>query len=183
MDILAHGLWTAAAAKALNKSSRQLLNIKWATFWGVFPDLAAFTPLFIWLFWKLIFGGRSFFCFGEAACAASSRMLPPMALENLTKNLYKFSHSLIIFLAVFILAYLILRRPRWELGGWLLHILIDIPTHSTHFYPTPFLWPIASVRFNGYSWAHPWFLGVNYLAIIIVYVIFWRKKDTSHDQV
>lgn len=90
------------------------------------------------------------------------------------------SHSLIIFGIVLGLIYVILKRFPWEMMGWLLHVLIDIPTHSYAFYPTPFLWPLSDVKLGGLSWANPWFMAVNYAAIIIVYIILWRtgKKKT-----
>jgi hypothetical protein len=31
----------------------------------------------------------------------------------------------------------------FEMRGWLLHILIDIPTHSFRYYETRFPWPIS----------------------------------------
>ena len=62
--------------------------------------------------------------------------------------------------------------------GWGLHILIDIPTHSYQFYPTPLLWPVSSWKFNGFSWTTPWFIIVNYLAILLVYALLYilRKR-------
>ena len=52
MDIFAHALWTNALARAAEKRAenrhKTLLKIGWATFWGVFPDLFAFSlPFFI----------------------------------------------------------------------------------------------------------------------------------------
>lgn len=186
MDVFAHGLWAGAAYKALNKTLRpaqdkRRLSIKWAVFWGIFPDLFAFAIPFVWLFWNLAFGGLSW------------KDLPrPEATEpphqrfwifNLASSLYSVGHSSIIFFAVFFLVWLFLRRPFWELGGWLLHILIDIPTHSYRFYPTPVFWPLSNWRFDGFSWATPWFLVLNYLAIIIVYLILRRKKDRRRTDV
>jgi membrane-bound metal-dependent hydrolase YbcI (DUF457 family) len=93
--------------------------------------------------------------------------------------LYSISHSAVVFFAVFSIAFLIFRRPIWELGGWLFHILLDIPTHSYRFYPTPFLWPLSDWKFGGFSWATPWFLVLNYTAIIAVY-LFHRKKNRKN---
>jgi len=73
------------------------------------------------------------------------------------------------------------RRVPWEVGGWLVHILIDIPSHSYKFYPTPFLWPFSEWKFDGWSWGAPIFMIINYSLIIGVYVLFYfvnkkRKK-------
>ena len=141
----------------------------------MFPDLFAFTIPFIWLFGNLIFGGMSFADLprpGEIEPAPQDTL----PIFRLTSTLYNISHSAIIFLIVFGVVFLILRRPLWELGGWFIHILLDIPTHSYQFYPTPFLWPLSGWKFDGFSWGTPWFLILNYSAIIIAYWLLRRKK-------
>jgi len=47
---------------------------------------------------------------------------------------------------------------------------------SYKFYPTPFLWPISGWKFDGLSWADPWFMLFNYAAIIIVYVLLKKSS-------
>ena len=175
MDIFAHGLWAGAADKAVNKKAKKPLNVRLAAFWGVFPDLFAFTSGFVWLFGNLIFGDMSFADLprpGEIEPAPQDTL----PIFRLTSMLYSTSHSAIIFLIVFGVVFLIFRRPIWELGGWFIHILLDIPTHSYQFYPTPFLWPLSGWKFDGFSWGTPWFLILNYSAIIIVYWFLRRKK-------
>lgn len=175
MDILAHGIWSGLSAKAVNKKSGKKLSVKQTVFWGVFPDLFAFTIPFAWLFWNLIFGNINF-----SDIPGPKNGEPPeskLPVFRIASELYNYSHSLIIFLAVFGIVFLILRRPVWELFGWFLHILIDIPTHSYKVFPTPFLWPISKWKFNGFSWGAPWFLILNYTAIIIVYLILRKKKN------
>jgi len=175
MDIFAHGLWAGAAYKAVNKKAKKPLNVRLAGFWGVFPDLFAFTLGFAWLFGNLIFGDMSFTDLPrpDSVEPAPQDTLP---IFRLTSMLYSISHSAIVFLIVFGVVFLIFRRPIWELGGWFIHILLDIPTHSYQFYPTPFLWPISGWKFDGFSWGTPWFLILNYSAIIIVYWFLRRKK-------
>ncbi len=182
MDIFAHGLWTGAAAKAANSNnsiSRKIkkpLNIWRAIFWGVFPDLFAFTLPFVWLFGNVIFGNLSFSDFPKPE---NTEPFPRDTLPvfNLASRLYNFSHSLIVFFLIFTIVWIILRRPIWEMLGWFLHILIDIPTHSYRFFPTPFLWPVSQWKINGFSWATPWFLILNYAAIILAY--WFLKKRTA----
>ncbi len=67
------------------------------------------------------------------------------------------------------------RRIVFELLGWLLHILIDIPTHSFRYYATRFLWPLSDFRIDGIAWWTPWFWGVTYGALVLVYFAIWRK--------
>jgi len=64
------------------------------------------------------------------------------------------SHSLLS--TVFIVGLLRLRRgasPGGQALAWLLHILLDIPTHSRQrLGPRPF-WPLSSWAYDGFSWA------------------------------
>lgn len=178
MDIFAHGLWAGAAYKAINQKSKRPLSVKLAAFWGVFPDLFAFTVGFSWLFWNLAFGGLSF---ADLPRPGEVEPAPQDALPifRLTSLLYSISHSAIIFFIVFGIVLLIFRRPIWEIGGWLVHILLDIPTHSYQFYPTPFLWPLSGWKFDGFSWGTPWFLILNYSAIIVAYLLLRNRKKLN----
>jgi hypothetical protein len=185
MDIFAHGLWTYAAAKAINKKletkKKKPLNALFTTFLGIFPDLFAFTLPFLWIVVNLALGN---FHFSDFSYARLHNTEPPVGnsfwLWALPHSLYDISHSLLTFLLVFGILYLVLKRPVWELGGWLLHLLIDIPTHSYQFYPTPIFWPISGWKFGGISWATPWFMILNYSAILIVYaILFFRRKKKS----
>lgn len=172
MDILAHALWTGAAYKTAEQKTKKPFRIGLAIFWGVFPDLFAFVPGFTWLFYNLASGN---FHFSDLPRPDALKPIAP-PLSHLTAALYNVSHSAVIFFAIFGITLLVLRRPVWELFGWLFHILLDIPTHSYRFYPTPFLWPLFGFKFNSFSWATPWFLIVNYAAIGGVYFFLWRKK-------
>lgn len=175
MDIFAHGLWTAAAAKTINKKSPKHLNVLRAAFWGIFPDLFAFTIPFVWLFWNIAFNGLSFADIPHPDAGEPPAALNQFPIFQLASALYNISHSAVVFAVVFGVVYFIMRRPVWELTGWLLHIIIDIPTHSYQFYPTPFLWPLSGWKFDGFPWGTPWFLILNYTAILIVYILLRRK--------
>ena len=184
MDVFAHGLWAGAAAKAANKNSAIAGKIKkplkvWQTvLWGVFPDIFAFALPFAWLFWNLVFGDLNFSDFPRPENMEPVRH-DTLPILNIASGLYNISHSLFVFVLVFSLVWIVLRRPIWEMSGWLLHILIDIPTHSYRFYPTPFLWPFSEWKFDGFSWGTPWFLILNYSAIILIYWILRRKKNKN----
>ena len=177
MDILSHGLWAGAVCKAINKKTKKPLNIKIAAFWGIFPDIFAFAAPFIWLFWNLIFGGMSL---SDIPRADEIEPLPQDTLPifKLTSLLYSVSHSAIVFLFIFAAVYFVFRRLVWELGGWFLHIILDIPTHSYQFYPTPFLWPVSDWKFSGFLWTELWFLIPNYAVLIIIF-LFLRKKTKA----
>lgn len=183
MDVFSHGLWAGAATKALNlklkKKNKKLLSFRRAVIWGMLPDVFSFAPVFFWLFYQSFTKGLSPASYPEAVPDANE----PMALRDglpifrLTAYFYNFSHSLIIFFLAFALVYLIFRRPAFEMGGWLLHVLIDIPTHSYRFYPTPFLWPVSGWKFNGFSWGQPWFIVLNYALLATVYYLLRRRKN------
>ncbi|MFH1161936.1 MAG: Gmad2 immunoglobulin-like domain-containing protein [Candidatus Jorgensenbacteria bacterium] len=183
MDSLSHGLWAAVAAKATNKILRQhgretRVNPWWAGFWGAFPDVFAFAPLFLWVFVRIMTGAFNVNDF-VSGTSGNHAMFP---VSQLTGALYNFSHSGIVFAAAFVLAWLIFRRPAWAVGGWLLHVLMDIPTHPASFYPTSFLWPLSDIRLGGISWATPWFLIIDYAVLIAAFFLL-REKPTLTETV
>jgi len=147
MDIFAHGLWTYAV---YYKQKYRWL----AVFFGIMPDLFSFG---IFALHNLIFYGISF---GKPALNA----IPEYVFVG-----YNFTHSLVIFFIIFLVIYYITREIPWLTCGWLLHIVIDIPTHTREFFPTPFLWPISSITFNGIKWSSLYFMIINYSLIILVY--------------
>lgn len=190
MDFFSHVFWTWAAFKILKEKIKKPLNIKLAIFWGVFPDLFAFAIPIALIIFNILLGkaGISDFPRPETLEPPERDSIPIFHLLSL---LYSISHSLIIFLIVFMaisgffLAICSRRKISksfhipWEMSGWFVHILIDIPTHSTQFYSTPFLWPISDIKFDGLSWGTPWFLALNYLVVIIVYFAYLRKKKVN----
>jgi hypothetical protein len=174
MDILSHGLWAGAVAKIANKKLKKPISVWRTAWWGIFPDLAAFIlPTFLAIY-GLILGKYPASEFLYRAGVDAPWYSNDEFLFNLIHQIYSFSHSFFVFGAVFLVAYVILKRPVWEMSGWLLHILIDIPTHTALYaelFPTTTLWPFSHWTFNGIGWAHLWFLIPNYAAIIIVYIL------------
>ncbi len=179
MDVLAHTLWTNAVFHLKYHKQRRLRY--WTAFFGVLPDLVGFAPLFIYL----IFSGRIFS--GEQF---------PFAETNWTfafaEQAYNFTHSAVIFLTVFIIVSVAINLIRyvrdknsfkfffaWPLLGWLLHILLDIPTHPD-FYHTPFLFPLSDYQYTGgVSWSHPTFMAINYgllITVCIAIYIYQKRK-------
>lgn len=183
MDIFAHSLWTYAAARVANRKlarkGKKPLHVGWATFFGVWPDLFAGAVPFVGLGISFLTGKLTALDFSRVNIMehASPRV---DSLFGLWATLYHWSHSIPVFLIVFGLIWLFLRRPVWELLGWLFHILIDMPTHSAAFYPTPFIWPFSDFRVSGVSWGETWFMIANYSALLVVFIfLFWRNKNPS----
>lgn len=177
MDILAHALWASLPYKFANLKKRaKKFNFWLIAFWGIFPDMLAFTIPFSLMIINLILGKISSF--------TSPENMEPLtnhanSISNLTGSLYNIGHSIIIFLIVFFLVWLIFRKPKWILGAWLIHIILDILSHSYKFYPTPFLWPISSLKVNGIAWSNKWFMLVNYSLLLIFYCWILIKENKS----
>ncbi len=165
MEIVAHGLWAAAAAVTARRSVNAPVRIGWAVWWGVFPDVLAFGPMFAAGLWFRLTGGMG-------SASADGHVLPHV---HLGVPLYAAAHSLIVFLGAFAITSVLARRMVFAMLGWLLHILIDIPTHSLRYYATRFLWPIADIRVDGVAWWTPWFWATTYGALVAVYILMWRK--------
>lgn len=175
MEILAHTLWTTAGVKRINalaekKGKSFKINMFWTAFWGIFPDLFAFLIPFLLSFYRVIIGQQQFGSFDAQHKIADG--------FNISHILYQYSHSLVIWVLVFLIIWMILRRPAWVILGWALHILIDIPSHSIAFYPTPFLFPISAYRFPyGVAWSTGWFMVINYSALLVIWGNILFKKN------
>lgn len=179
MDIFAHTLWTNVGARGANalaeKNNKKFhINVGWAAFFGIFPDLFAFTIPFIIAFYQILFGDLTFSSFGEHHGAVAG--------FDIAHYLYQYSHSLVIWAGVFLVTWAISKRPRYELFGWALHILIDIPSHAINFFPTPFLFPLSNYRFPyGIPWSNMWYMIINYSALFFVWGgILLKKYKAKH---
>lgn len=178
MDALAHALWSALIFKTVNlkRSAKEKFNIWFAAFWGVFPDLFAFCVPLAGVGWGLM--TRKIHLLGwpypgldalETACPGTYQLI---------SNLYQLSHSIFLFAIIFLLVWLIRKKPVWPMLMWGLHIVIDIPTHNGDF-PTPFLWPLTDFTIHGFSWHLPIFMILNYAALFILYFIVWKKEKRA----
>jgi hypothetical protein len=189
MDTLAHGLWSAAAAKAANNAAQKKIRTGWMLFWGVLPDLFSFTPSICWLLWLVLVKGVPYSLVPRPEHLAPDERAK-FFIFQLTDALYHPSHSLIIFAGTFLLVWAVRwyrlnyyrgvkiptvattpAAPPWEMCGWLLHILIDIPSHTLRLYPTPFLWPLSDLKVDGISWGRPWFMALNYGALLTIFIV------------
>lgn len=161
MDILSHGLWGGAAFGRRNKTSF------WKAFlFGIMPDFLAFVP-FLAGSWVGLFTYPHW---------ASGSTPSPDAFPSFVYLGYSLTHSLIIFALVFLLVWIIRRKPLYEMFAWPLHIIFDIPLHSNDFFPTPFLWPLSDFHIDGISWAHPFVFLPNVILLILIYGYFFMYK-------
>lgn len=175
MDVLSHGLWGGAIARAANRTKPRL-SYWWSFWWGVFPDLAAFGIPFLWLFSTIAFGPMTFRDLATEHQARAVMFESTYWFGSFAPTVYLYTHSLVIFVGIFALVYVVRRRPTWELLPWFMHILMDIPTHTTEFYATPFLWPLSDFQVNGIMWSTPGFMAINYGLLLIVYMLLWPRR-------
>ena len=166
MDILSHGLW---GSLAFGRKSRRSFFV--AFFFGVAPDLFSFGFFFIAAFLGL--ADHSSFAAGPP---------PADTIPGYVHALYPVTHSFVVFALAFLMVWLMRRRPVWEMAGWALHILYDIPFHEESFFPTPFLWPFSSYTFNGWPWSSPWIFFPNVATLVILSLwIFIRHTHAARE--
>lgn len=160
MDIISHGLYGGVAFGRTSKRSYWT-----AFFFGIAPDLFSFGILFA-LSILSISSGPDF----------HSGPPDPSSIPSYVHSLYNVTHSLVTVAIVFGIVWFIRKKPMIEMLGWPLHILVDIPTHSSAFFPTPFLWPLSDFHVDGTSWGQPIIFIPNVIFIIMLYTWFYVKK-------
>lgn len=153
MDIFSHGLWGGIVFG--RKSRRDFIL---AFFISLLPDIISFGFNFL-----LILTGLS------PRLNWSGDPLPLSTIPSYVFFLYYITHSFLIFLLVFFIVWAIRKKIYWPLGAWGLHILIDIPSHSFNFFPTPFLWPLSDFKINGIDWFNPIVFFPNLILLILFY--------------
>ncbi|HEU4686491.1 MAG TPA: hypothetical protein VFS39_18435 [Nitrospira sp.] len=153
MDILSHGLWGAVT---FGRKSRSSFWLAFAI--GLAPDLFSFGILYVAAMLGL-----------DQKPDFSHGMPPESSIPPYVHQLYHVTHSLIVFLLVFLLLWWYLGRPVRELGAWALHVLVDVPTHSHAFFPTPVFWPLLDWTFDGWQWMTPEILIPDIVLLVLAY--------------
>jgi hypothetical protein len=129
MDILAHGLWASVGAQALTKRG-QPVSARGAIAWGVAPDLVAFTPLFGFIILGVVDGNLTWAQFANPESLRHPSLSGHLIYPADDVILYSLGHSAVVFAAAARLSLAgAAADPCWEMGGWGLHILLDVPTH------------------------------------------------------
>ena len=163
MDIFSHGLWGGVAFGRRKRSYFFL-----AIMFGMLPDLLSF--------------GVHNVAMHAGLCPMIdwSKGHPGMSdIPQYVHMLYDISHSLVVFFFVFALIWIIRKRPFMPFLAYGFAVALDIPTHTTDFFATPFLWPLSGYRFNGISWGNPIIAMPNIVLLISAYItwyLFSRRK-------
>lgn len=154
MDIFAHFLWVFAIYWQHSK--------RWiAGLLGFMPDIVTFGPHTIFALINGVDMGR------------------PHNIEPYVYTMYDISHSLVICALGMILLWYVARAWFWLSFGWPLHIIIDLPTHTAEFFPTPLFWPFSDFYISGISWATGWFMIANYGALFAIYTWLLLKVPSA----
>jgi hypothetical protein len=160
MDIISHGLWGGVV---LGRKRR--IDFIFAFAFSVLPDIFAEGIMFLLIFLGL--DNMPGLEYGHPDITD----FPVYA-----QNFYNTSHSLIVFIVIFTIAWIVRRKAFLPLAAWGIHILIDIPTHSYKLFPTPFLWPVSDFKIDGISWDSPVIL-IPDIALLIILYSFWFYKQ------
>ena len=163
MDIVAHSLWAGLGAAAAARrwpvsraQARAVLGL------AALPDIAHLIPIVLW---TLVGDGTWAAVRGYAFATPGGEPWLPAGVQAWSHTLHCVMHSAVIAAVVTAIA---AWRWRWALvplTGWWSHILIDVFTHSSDYYPSPVFYPITERGFDGIAWPDPWFMGLNYLAL------------------
>ncbi len=172
MDVFAHALWAGAGAALVHRKwpmSRRTAALTVTL--AVAPDVPHLLPI---LGWSAFGDGTASTVKGYAYAIPGQEPAVPSTIEYLSHNLHCVTHSAIV-LGVITLLVWAWRRQLWiPLLGWWSHVVIDLFTHSADYYPSPILWPITRQGFDGIAWNTPWFMGLNYAALLATYLWLWR---------
>lgn len=162
MDTLSHGLWGGVAFGRKNKW--QFIA---AIAFGTAPDIISFGAVF----------GQELLSHAPFAGAPALANIPAYVF-----NAYNSTHSLVVALLACALGYALLKRKALPILAWPLHILLDIPTHSLAFFPTPYAWPFATPFVDGIPWNTPWVFFLNWGLLVVAY-LWWRfwKRPKKQD--
>jgi LexA-binding, inner membrane-associated putative hydrolase len=178
MDIFAHALWAGAGIGLLRRRRAVKPAIAAATVvLAALPDIPHLLPVLMWL----IFGEGTFATLGAYAIAVPGQEpTMPTVIALLSHHLHCVMHSAIIASAVTFGVWL-LRHTLWiPLLGWWSHIVIDVFTHSADYYTSPVFYPISQRGFDGIAWNTPWFMALNYAALVFVWLWIMVKASRRH---
>lgn len=168
MDLIAHGLWAALGVRWLARRRPASTTVAvLAVGASMLPDVLHLVPVALWAF--LGDGDVGQLLAYIVATPGFEPVLPPW-LEMWSHHLHCTMHSVIIAGAATVILWSWWGLVWLPLTGWWLHIVIDVFTHSSEFYPVPVFYPITYQGFDGIAWNTPWFMVVNYSALVLIWL-------------
>ncbi len=175
MDIAAHALWAAAGgAWALRRRFIDREELVATVALAVLPDLAQFLPLIAWV----MVGTGSWHVLPTFALAMPGHEPPlPHWVALTSHHLHCLLHSGVIAGIATLTLSIGLGRMWLPLLGWWSHIVIDVFTHSSGYYPVPVLYPLNDWAFDGIAWTQPRMIIGNYLLLLVAWGLVWRGSS------
>ncbi|MEI6378322.1 MAG: hypothetical protein WCO55_01555 [Candidatus Falkowbacteria bacterium] len=155
MDIVSHILLNNLIYNEVPLASRW-----WAIGFGIGPDLVGFFYMF-----RAKHLQRALFF----------NKVPHKYIPGPVFFVYKATHSLVLWMAVFSALYLLdLKWAALLWSGWAVHIVVDIFTHGAKSFPTKIFWPLSDWYFPGFAWSQKKFLYISYALFAIIYlIVYW----------
>ena len=177
MDVISHGLWAGAAGVALRRRRGGSRRVVAATVMlGILPDLLQVVP-------TLLYGATlpDPFAFVHSHITAVPGAEPPMppAVHAWSHHLHCVMHSVVVAGLATLVALRAWRAALPPLVGWWLHIALDVPTHSSDYYPVPLFYPLTYWGFDGVDWTTPWVLALNYAALVAAFAWLWVRRPRA----
>lgn len=183
MDVVSHWFWGVLA-------TRKHVNWKVAGPMAVLPDLIAFLPSFVY---SLAYGI-------ERPSVDDTTVTSDF--PAITWEVYQYTHSAVVVTFAVLLTWWFFSRfkiDRFKSNfgeqhrskplmmafllwvPWYLNILLDIPSHTLQFFPTPIFYPISDFGVNGTRWSTPivLFTNVGVLLLLWIYVLSKDRKAKS----
>ncbi len=173
MDVLSHGLWGYVAVRR-----RGPIQARWGGLAGAAPDLLYFLPSkteqILEKGWQGLWIGS-----GRGIWRAGGPPLPPELVEAYYRY-YVYTHSLVVVAAVLLIAWAAgLRRWLWLAIPYVLHIVMDLPTHER--YLTRPFYPLSDWTIQGLSWSDPLIFFPNWAALVAAFLWIWRTHRSDRD--
>jgi hypothetical protein len=178
MDVFSHWLWGVLI-------TRKHVNWKVAGPMSVLPDLLAFVPSFIY---SLAYGIQR----PSVDDTTVTSDFPAIAWDT-----YQYTHSAVVVTVGVLITWWVFARfsgSRLESQfaeqhrskplmlafllwlPWYSNILLDIPTHTLQFFPTPVFYPLSDYGFDGTRWSNPIILLPNVLLLAGLW-FYVKRKD------
>ena len=139
-----------------------LNNNKIGIIYSILPDIIGYTRYIIKLLYNYYLNGIPENYFDRLVSLASG--VPKDKFDSIDKLLYKISHSIVIWLLLYIFT------NNKYIKSTIFSILLDILLHSDDYWMGPeFLYPLSNITYNGIHWNT--FLGniIQFFIIIILY--------------
>ncbi len=173
MDIVAHALWAGIGVAVLRRRRPMTpAAVTLTVALAALPDVLQLLPVAAW--W-LFADGTWAALRGFVVAVPGQEPGLPQAVQGWSHHLHCVMHSAPVAALVTAVVWAA-RRSIWlPLLGWWSHIVIDVFTHSADYYAVPVLYPFTERGFDGIAWTTPWFLALNYVAIVAAGWWVWRS--------